>query len=122
MRHVLIAHTPHLLEEFLLYGMLRKEKDTALRTRILTEALHSLGRAVRVNLTLWLLVTEHPVDEVHKRIQERLKPHVNLDSVGDIFVIEASDFVATTSDEAIEQVRTICDVSSTPISPVVAAP
>lgn len=115
MRYVFITHTPHLLEEFLLDETLWKHKDrTSARTSILIETLQSLGRFVRLNLTLWLLATEHSVDEVHKRIQERLKPHVRLDSVGDIFVIEVADFVGTTSQDTIAQVQSICEVQSTP--------
>ena len=123
MRQVFITHTPHLLEEFLFNETLWKHKDrTPTRTSILIEALQSLGRAVRLNLTLWLLATEHSVDEVHKRIQERLKPHVSLDSVGDIFVIEVADFVGTTSQDTIAQVQSICEVRSTPNPSTTASP
>lgn len=123
MRQAFITHTPHLLEEFPLNEALWKHKDrTAARTSILLDALQSLGRPVRLNLTLWLLATEHSVDEVLKRIHERLKPHVSIDSVGDIFVIEVADFVGTTSRDTIAKVQSICEVRLTPNPFATAAP
>lgn len=114
MRLVFITHTPHLLEEFPLDGTVWKHKDrTPARTHMLSEALQSLGRTVRINLSLWLVATEHSVDEVHRRIQESLQPHVSLDSVGDIFVIEARDFAGSTSQDTVAQCQTICELSST---------
>lgn len=114
MRHIFITHTPHLLEEFPFDGMVWKQQDrTPARTLLLSETLRSLGRTVRVNLTLWLVATEHSVEEVHNRIQECLKPHVSLDRAGDIFVIEAGDVVGTTSQDTMAQCQAILDVSST---------
>lgn len=114
MRHIFVTHTPYLLEEFPLNGMVWKHQDrTSARTLLLSETLRSLGRTVRVNLTLWLVATEHSVEEVHNRIQECLKPHVSLDRAGDIFVIEAGDVVGTTSQDTVAQCQTILGVSST---------
>lgn len=116
MRHVFVTHTPHLLEEFPLgETLLQKHQErTPIRTSILIETLQSLGRAVRLNLTLWLLATEHSADDVHERIHERLKPHVDFNSAGDIFVIEAADVVFTTSQDTITQMQGVCDVCSFP--------
>ena len=120
MHYVFIAHTPLLLEEFPFNSeMLLKHKDrTANQTNALMETLRSLGRAVRVNLTLWLLATDHSVGEVHARIQDRLKAPASGRDSGDIFVIEASDFAGTTAKDTIAQIQTICEISSTDQSPV----
>ena len=129
MNHVFVAHTSLLLEEFQCTGdtMLTHRDRTPERTKILIEAMESLGRVVRINLTLWLILTEHSVTKVHNTIQDLLKSRLKLENFGDIFVIEASDFGGTTSHETIEKVQTICEVrweshSPTPPPPKVPNP
>lgn len=121
--YIFVAHTPLLFEEFPCSNqILLKHKDrTQNQTNAFIEVLRTLGRSVRVNLTLWLLATEHSVSEVHDRIRAGLMSRGRVEHAGDIFVIEASDFAGSTSDETIAQIRTVCEVESMPQGPPAAS-
>jgi hypothetical protein len=118
MKNIFIAHTPLLLEEFPFSDTMffKHEVRTPKRTAIFTEALQSLGSAVRINLTLWLLATEHSASEVSDRILNRLKAESRTDDAGDIFVIEADTIACTTSQDTANQVQAIFDGGAIPIS------
>jgi hypothetical protein len=118
MRHIFIAHTPFLLEEFPCgkETVLKHNLRTPQRTKLLAATLNSLGKAVRLNHTLWLLSTDHLPSDVLNRLQQSLASLLNIEEAGDIFVIEASDFAATTSIDIAAQLQTICKVTPNLVS------
>ena len=86
---------------------MKHEVRTPKRTAVLIEALQSLGRVLRINLTLWLLVTEHSAGDVSCKIQEKLKSESRSDDAGDIFVIDASAIACNTSEEVAGQLESV---------------
>ena len=93
---------------------LKHEIRTPLRTTVFLDALQSLGRVLRVNRTLWLLVTEHSSTHVLDSVQARLKCESRIDDAGDIFVIDASAFAGSTSQETVTQIQAVLDGVLTP--------
>jgi len=118
MRNLFITHTGHLLQEFLVQDTLWALANdlTPQRTTALTEALASMGKFVRIDLTLWYLQTNLEPEDVLKRIRADVgkvpipRPGIRED-LGDVFVIEASDFSGRCSEEAIDKLGALCPVA-----------
>jgi len=116
MRYLLISHTPFLFDEFP-FGeqmVFRNETFTATRTKAFSEALQSLGESARINLTLWMLVTDATPEDVLNRLKERLRVHLEIEDAGDILIIETPNFVGYASNEAIAQVKALSKIEVIP--------
>lgn len=105
---VFVIHEPFLFEEFIVPKTCFSHPErTPRKIAMMEELLKTLGDARRVNLTMWILKTELPAATVSERVLSAFQKESGPDGIGDLFVLNASDFCGYFSSEGCQAIQEV---------------